>query len=159
MTSAGPTGREMLPSRARSRGGLAGVSLEAAVDGVADLPLESPGRFFAGLALGDPLVVVGPAVAVAVPDLADRGHVDGMVQAAVPAPGQPADRLVPRRRLNRRGAVTGREMVPAGEAGHVGDVVDRCDSGGGPARNFWFWHPRSPRQMDCTHVQAAASAW
>jgi len=49
MTSAGPTGRQMLPSRARSRGGLADVSLEAAVDGVADMSLESPECFFAVL--------------------------------------------------------------------------------------------------------------
>jgi hypothetical protein len=61
--------------------------------------------------------------------------------------------------LNRRGAVIGREMVPAGEAGHVGDVADRCDSGGGPARDFWFWHRRSPRGLGRHACPGAASAW
>jgi hypothetical protein len=52
-----------LPSRTLgARGGAGGVGLEVLVDGVADLPLEGAQRFFAGLALGDLLVVVGAAV-------------------------------------------------------------------------------------------------
>jgi hypothetical protein len=53
------------------------------------MSLEGPEGFLGGLAFGELAVVVGAAVAVAVPDLGDRGHVDGVVQAAVPAPGQP----------------------------------------------------------------------
>ena len=63
-----------------------GVGLQAGEDGVADLPLEGPQRLFGGLALGQLLVVVGAAVAVPVADLGDRGHVDGVVEAPVPAP-------------------------------------------------------------------------
>jgi hypothetical protein len=42
-----------LPSRAAGPGGPAGVGLQAAVDGVADPPLEGPEGFFGGLALGE----------------------------------------------------------------------------------------------------------
>ena len=68
------------------------------------------------------LVVVGAAVAVAVADLGDRGHVDGVVEAPVPAPGQPVDLAVAGGHLDRCGAVIGGEVVPAREAGHVADV-------------------------------------
>ncbi len=69
--------------------GVSGISLQVLVDGVADLPLEGAQGLFGCLALGDLLVVVGAAVAVPVADLGDGGHVDRVVQAAVPAPGQP----------------------------------------------------------------------
>src|ERR1022692_3829331 len=78
-----------LPSRALRPGkcgGPAGVGLEAAADGVADASLEGPEGFPGGLALGELAVVAGPALAVAVADLGDRGHVDGVVEAAVPVP-------------------------------------------------------------------------
>jgi hypothetical protein len=68
--------------------------LEAGEDGVADPPLEGPERFSVGLALGELAVVVGPAAAVAVADLGNRGHVDGVVEAPVPAAGQPVDLAV-----------------------------------------------------------------
>jgi hypothetical protein len=61
--------------------------LEAGVDGVADLPFQRAEGFFAGLAFGEFLVVVGVALAVPVADLGDRGHVDGVVEPAVAAPG------------------------------------------------------------------------
>src|SRR5215472_18446015 len=61
-----------LPSRAR-RGaglrGLAGVGLQAGVDGVADPALEAAQGFLGRLALGELLVVVGAAVAVPVAEL------------------------------------------------------------------------------------------
>jgi len=44
-----PDGPPDVAIPARSRGGLADVSLEAAVDGVADMSLESPECFFAVL--------------------------------------------------------------------------------------------------------------
>ena len=63
-----------------------GVGLQAGEDGVADLPFQRAQGLFGGLALGQFLVVVGAALAVAVADLGDRGHVDGVVEPAVPAP-------------------------------------------------------------------------
>jgi hypothetical protein len=82
-----------LPSRARISGGCGspGVGLEAGEDGVADPALEGPERLFGSLALGELAVVVGPPVAVPVPDLGDCGHVDGVVEAPIPAPRQPVD--------------------------------------------------------------------
>jgi hypothetical protein len=75
-----------LPSRALSAGGcLAGAGLEAGEDGVADLALEAPERFLVRLSLGQLLVVIGPAVAVPVPDLSNGGHVDGVVDAPAAA--------------------------------------------------------------------------
>ena len=60
------------------------------------LRLRDRRGLFAGLALGYLAVEVSPAFAVPVPDLGDRGHVDGVVDAPVPAPGQPVDLPVPR---------------------------------------------------------------
>ena len=77
-----------------------------------------------GLALGDLAVVVGAAVAVAVPDLGDRGHVEGVVDAPVPAQRQPVNLAVPRGHLDRCGAVVRGEVIPAGEPGHVDDIAD-----------------------------------
>jgi hypothetical protein len=100
--------------------------LEAGEDGVADPPFEAAERFFVGLALGDLAVVVGAAAAVGVPDLGDRGHVQGVVDAPVPAQRQPVDLAVPRRHPGRGGAVAGGEVIAAGEPGHAGDVADHC---------------------------------
>jgi hypothetical protein len=61
---------------------------------------------------------------VPVADLGDRGHVDGVVEAAVPAPAQPEDLALSRRHLDRGGAVAGGEVVPAREPGHVADIAD-----------------------------------
>jgi hypothetical protein len=70
-----------LPSRAR----LAGIGAQPGVEGVADPPFEAAQRLLVGLPLGELALVVGAAVAVLVPDLGDRGHMDGMVEAAVAA--------------------------------------------------------------------------
>ncbi len=88
-----------MPSRVPGRGP-AGVGLQAGEDGVADLAFQRAEGFFGGLALGEFLAVVGAVLAVPVADLGDRGHVDGVVEAAVPAPAQPEDlaldaRLIP----------------------------------------------------------------
>jgi len=119
----------LLPSRAlRVSCGAPGVGLQAGEDGVADLPLQRAQGLFAGLAFGQFLVVVGAAVAVPVVDLGDCGHVDGVVEPPVPAPGQPVDLARAGGYLDRRGPVVRGEVVPAGEAGHVADVAD--NSGG-----------------------------
>jgi hypothetical protein len=78
-----------LPSRAFSgwRAGDCGVGAEAGVDGVADLPLEAAEGIFMGFSRCYFPVVVGAAVAVGVADLGDRGHMDGVVHAPVPAQG------------------------------------------------------------------------
>jgi hypothetical protein len=126
-----------VPSRALGHGrcGLAGAGLEAGEDGVADPPLEGPERLFVRLALGQLLLVVRAAFAVLVPELGYGGHVDRVVDAAVAAQREPVDLAVPGGHLNRSGAVTGGEVIAAGEAGHVGDVADdgagddRADAG------------------------------
>ena len=80
------------PPRAVGVGcGLPGVGLEAGEDGVADPTFESAEGFFVGLAVGEFLVVVSPALTVAVVDLGDRRHVDDVVEAPVPAPGKVAN--------------------------------------------------------------------
>jgi len=118
---------EWLPGCPRAfRGGgwgAPGISLRAGEDGVADLAFQAAQRFFAGLALGQLLVVVGAARAVLVPDLGDRGHVDRVVEPAVAAPGQPADLPAAGGHLDGRGAVAGGEVIPVREAGHVPDVA------------------------------------
>ena len=100
------------PREARQR---EGIGLQAGVDGVADLPLQRPHGLFRGLAFSQFLVVIGAALAVAVADLGDRGHVDGVVQPQVPAPGQPVNLTRAGGHLDGRGAVAGGEAVPAGE--------------------------------------------
>jgi len=67
--------------------GLAGVGLQAGEDGIADAALKSAQRLFGRLAFGELAVVVGAALAVAVADLGDSGHVDDVVEAPVPALG------------------------------------------------------------------------
>ena len=68
-------------------------------------------------------VVVSPADAVAVADLGDRGYVDGVVESAVPARRQPADRELVGGHLDRRRAVVGGEVVPVWEARCPGGVT------------------------------------
>jgi hypothetical protein len=90
-TANGPSIRCTPAPHRRTGGCLAGVGLEADEDGVADLALEAPERFLVRLSLGQLLVVIGPAVAVPVPDLSNGGHVDGVVDAPVAAQRQPVD--------------------------------------------------------------------
>ena len=68
-----------------------GVGLEAGEDDVAEAPLEGAQGLFRCLAFGQFPRVVGAARAVAVADLGDCGHVDGVVEPPVAAPGQPVD--------------------------------------------------------------------
>jgi hypothetical protein len=76
-----------LPSRAASRDGAGCIGLQVLEDLVADLAFEGPQRFFGGLALGHLLVVIGAAIAVTLADLGNCGHVHGVVEAPVAAPG------------------------------------------------------------------------
>ena len=66
-----------------------GVSVgdEVPVDGVADLSLERPERFRLRLALSDPTIEVDPPIGSGVSKLADRGHVQCVVELAVPSLG------------------------------------------------------------------------
>jgi len=45
-------------------------------DGVADSAFQGPERLFGGFPFGPFALVIGPAVAVALADLGDRGHVE-----------------------------------------------------------------------------------
>jgi hypothetical protein len=83
---------------------------------------------------------------VAVVDLGDRGHVEGVVEPPVPAPAQPVDFARAGGHLDRRGPVIGGEVVPAGKPGHVADVAD---DGGGDDRA----DPEQPGQAgpSCLH--------
>ena len=113
-----------MPSRALGAGcGPPGVGLQAGEDSVADLPLQRAQGLFRGLALGQLLVVIGAALAVPVADLGNRGHVDGVVEPAVPAPAQPVNLARDGGHFDRRGPVIGGEVIPAGEAGYVADVA------------------------------------
>jgi hypothetical protein len=84
-----------LPSRALfSQPAVAcGVFDHAGVEGVANAALEASEGLLVALALGHLAVVVGAALAVPVPDLGDRGHVDGVVEMAAAASGEPVDLL------------------------------------------------------------------
>jgi len=147
----------LLPSRAPRAGcGPPGVGLQAGEDGVADLPFQRPQRLFGGLAFGQLLVVVGAALAVPVADLADCGHVDGMVETAVPAPGQPVDLSPAGGHLDRRGAVVGGEVVPARETGYVPDVADDggCDDRPDPEQPG----QAGPGRDSCPQAQFQAGA-
>jgi hypothetical protein len=95
--------------------GAGGVGLQVPADAAADLAFQCSQFLFRCLALGDFLVVAGAAIAGPVADLGDRGHVDGVVQAPVPAQREPAGRAAAGRYPDRGGAVTGREPVPVRE--------------------------------------------
>jgi hypothetical protein len=77
-----------------------------------------------GSSFGYLLVVVGAAGAVLVTDLGDRGHVDRVVDPAVAAQRQAVHFPVPRRHLDRGGAVVGGEVIAAREPGNVAGVSD-----------------------------------
>jgi hypothetical protein len=98
--------------------------LEAGADGVADLPFQAAQGLFGSLAFGQFRVVAGAARAVPVPDLGDRGHVDGVAGPAVAAPGQAPDFAAAGGHLDGGGAGAGGEVVPVREAGHGADVAD-----------------------------------
>jgi len=120
-----------LSFRGRAAAAAGGAGLEPGVDDVAELALERAERFLAGLALGDLAVEVGTAGAVGVPDLGDRGHVNGVAVPPVAAQGEPVDLPAAGGDLDGGGAVVGGEAVPAGEPGHL---TDGAEDGGGDDR-------------------------
>jgi hypothetical protein len=113
--------------------GRPGVGSQAGEDGVAEAPFEGAGRLFAGLSLGQFLLEAGAPVAVALADLGDRRQVDGVVEPAVPAPGQPAGLWFAAGDLDRRGAVAGGEVIAAREAGRVTGAAGDGGGDDGPA--------------------------
>jgi hypothetical protein len=91
------------------------------------VPLESAGRFGAGLALGRTAVdVVVPLAWKASLDL--RGGVQDLVDLPVTAVVEPVADLATRGRGDGCGAVERREPCGAGKAGHV---IDHGHEGGG----------------------------
>jgi hypothetical protein len=89
------------------------------------------------LPLGQLLLVIGAAVAVPVPDLGDRGHVDGVVDAPVAAQRQSAGLPVPGGRLDRGGAVIGGEVIASGEAATSVTSPMMVPATTGPAPKTW----------------------
>jgi len=71
-----------VPSRTRLSGAV-GVEEQLAVDDVAEVPLQRADGVLLGLALGQLAFEVGPALGAAMPDLADGGQVQSVVEATV----------------------------------------------------------------------------
>jgi hypothetical protein len=70
-------------------------------------------------------LIEGTAVAALAPDLADRSHVDGVIDPPVAAQRQPVDLLaIPGGHLDGGGAVPGGEVAPAREPEHLARVAD-----------------------------------
>lgn len=113
-----------MSSRARYLFTAFGVDQQLAVDGVADVALQRTDRFLLRLSLGDLALEVGASVRPRLADLADGGHVDGVVELPVAASRHPVHDAAARRELDRCRAVVGGEGVPAGEAAGVAGVAD-----------------------------------
>jgi hypothetical protein len=75
--------------------------------------------------LSDLAVEVGPALGVRVADVADGGEVQGVVQSAVAALGEPVHDLATRGAFHGCGAVAGGELVAVGEAADVAGEPDQ----------------------------------
>jgi hypothetical protein len=88
-----------------------------AVHGVADMAFEGSDGFLVGFALLDPPFEVGPAVGVGLAELADGGHVHGVVEVSVAALGEAVHGPPAGGELDRGGAVVGGVAVGVGEPG------------------------------------------
>jgi len=117
-------------SRARFTGCVrCGVVEYPLVDDVGQMPFEGAERFHRGFAFGEAAPVVGAAGGI--PAQLDDGHdVQDPVDAPIPGAGEPVAALVTRGRLERGGAVPGREVRRGGEPADVGDVGDQPGSAG-----------------------------
>src|SRR5690349_12837769 len=107
-----------------SAGGSAGVDDELSVDGVADVALQRSECFAFGLALGDPPLKVGASFGSGLADLADGGHVQGVVEVTVAALREPVHDAPAGGELDGGGAVVGGVAVPVGEPADVTAVAD-----------------------------------
>ena len=95
------------------------------VNGVGDLTLEGPERFFLGLALGHLALEVDAALGAWVADLRHRRHVQGVVQPATPSHGESVHRPPARGELYGSRAVLRGIGVPVGKATDVAGVSDQ----------------------------------
>ena len=98
------------------------IDQQTAVDGVRQPPFQAPQGLLGRLALGQLAPVVdlpgaGPA------DLHHRHHVQGVIQHAVPGPGQPVADDLAAGGFQRRGAGVGGEVILAGEPADVADLA------------------------------------
>jgi hypothetical protein len=98
---------------------LSGVENELAIEGVADVTFEWAQRLSLGLALGDLAIEVGPTLRMGLADLADRHHVDGVVEATMTPKRESMEYPTPRGVLDRSDPRIGGEAVPVGEATDV----------------------------------------
>jgi hypothetical protein len=78
------------------------------------------------------VVVVAAAGAVSESQLGDGGHVDGVVEGAVPAPREPPDLAPAGGHLDGGGAVERGEAVACREAGDVAGDADHVAATTGP---------------------------
>ncbi len=104
--------------------GASGVGEEFVVDGVADVTFQGTDRFSVCFAFGDAPFEIGAAVGVGLAELADGGHVDGVVEVPVAAFGEPVHGAPARGEFDGGGAVLGGELVAGGESGDVAGVAD-----------------------------------
>jgi hypothetical protein len=74
---------------------LSGVEKELAIKRVADVTLERAQRLSLGFALGDLAIKVGPTLRMGLTDLADRHHVDGVVEATMTPQREPEEHPPP----------------------------------------------------------------
>ena len=120
-----------MPSRARLLGSV-DVDEQLAVDGVADVAFEGADGVLLGLALGELALEAGAALGVGLADLADRGEVQGVVEAAVAALGDAVHDPATGGTLDRGGAVVGRVGVTGGEPADVAGEADQVAGDDGP---------------------------
>jgi hypothetical protein len=114
-----------VPSRARLALGSVGVDEQPVVDGVADVALEGADGVLLGLAFGELAFEVRAALGMRLADLADRGEVQGVVEASVATLGAPVHDPAPGGTFDRGGAVVGRVGVTADEPADVAGEADQ----------------------------------
>ena len=79
--------------------------------------------FLLGLAFGNAALDVGAALGVGLAELADRGHVERVVEVAVPAGGEPVHGAATGGELDVVRSVVGGVAVPFGESADVAAVA------------------------------------
>jgi hypothetical protein len=104
--------------------GASRVGEQSSVDGVAHVTFERAERFLLGLAFADASIEVRATLGVRLAELADRDHVDRMIESAVPAPRQSVHDSARRGELDRSGPVVGGVVIAVTESGGVTGVPD-----------------------------------